>query len=198
MRETAETVGRKNRRLLGVLFGVVAGMIGLSYASVPLYTLFCQVTGFGGTTQRAESAPAVIGERMVTVRFNADVNRGLPWSFRPVDGPVTLPLGRQALVGFRAANRAAQPTVGTATFNVTPDKAGRYFNKIQCFCFTEQILAPGQEVDMPVAFFVDPAMAEDPGMDDVTTITLSYTFFRARDEQEVLAQAARAGGAETN
>ncbi len=185
-----DTLRRRNRKLLVSLFGVVAGMVGLAYASVPLYSLFCQVTGFGGTTQRAEAAPGVTGGRTVTVRFNADVNTALPWSFRPEQTALRVRLGETGLAAYRAENRAAQPTVGTATFNVTPDKAGRYFNKIECFCFTEQVLEPGQSVDMPVAFFVDPALADDPAMEDVTTITLSYTFFRAKDEGAVLAQQA--------
>ncbi|NYZ13387.1 cytochrome c oxidase assembly protein [Azospirillum sp. RWY-5-1] len=194
-----EGVKRRNLRLMGACFVLVAGMTGLAFASVPLYDLFCKVTGFGGTTQRADAAPAQAIGRTVAVRFNADVNGQLPWSFRPVDREITVALGEQQLTSYRAANRAGQAMVGTATFNVTPDKAGKYFNKIQCFCFNEQILEPGREVDMPVLFFVDPAMAKDPDMDDVTTITLSYTFFRALDEKKVLAQtAARAGGAESN
>lgn len=197
-------VRRRNLRLMATCFVLVAGMTGLAFASVPLYRIFCQVTGFGGTTQRADAAPAeaapaeAVG-RTVAVRFNADVNGQLPWSFRPVDREITVALGEQQLTSYRATNRAGQAMVGTATFNVTPDKAGKYFTKIQCFCFNEQVLVPGREVDMPVLFFVDPAMAKDPDMDDVTSITLSYTFFRAMDEKKVLAQtAARAGGAESN
>lgn len=194
-----EGVKRRNLRMMGACFVLVAGMTGLAFASVPLYDLFCKVTGFGGTTQRADAAPAEVVGRTVAVRFNADVNGQLPWSFRPVDREITVALGEQQLTSYRAMNRAGQAMVGTATFNVTPDKAGKYFNKIQCFCFNEQILEPGREVDMPVLFFVDPAMAKDPDMDDVTSITLSYTFFRALDEKKVLAQtAARAGGAESN
>lgn len=183
---------RTNRRLLAALFGVAFGMVGLAYASVPLYALFCQVTGFGGTTQRAEAAPAVISDRTVTVRFNGDVGPALPWSFRPSEPAIRVRLGEQTLTSFRAQNRAARTTVGTATFNVTPDKVGRYFAKIQCFCFEEQMLGPGDRADMPVVFFVDPALADDPDMDDVSTITLSYTFFRAADEDRILAS--RTGG----
>lgn len=201
MAGTDQSLQRRNRRLAVALFAVVAGMVGLAYASVPLYSLFCRVTGFGGTTQRADAVPGIVSDRMVTVRFNADVNSGLPWDFRPVDKAITVRLGEQALTSFRAVNRSRLPTVGTATFNVTPDKAGSYFNKIQCFCFTEQILEPGKEVDLPVAFFVDPALVDDPTADDVTVITLSYTFFRAQDEQKILAQTAQAsrpGAAQTN
>ncbi|MBP2310891.1 cytochrome c oxidase assembly protein [Azospirillum soli] len=183
-----EKLRRRNRLFLIGLLGLVAGMTGLAYASAPLYSLFCQVTGFGGTTQRASAAPAQVVERTITVRFNSDVNNALPWSFRPEQRALTVKLGETGLAAYRAENRGSKPTVGTASYNVTPDKAGRYFNKIECFCFTEQVLEPGQAVDMPVAFFVDPALAADPAMEDVTTITLSYTFFRAKDEGAVLAQ----------
>jgi cytochrome c oxidase assembly protein subunit 11 len=185
---------RRNRRLLLSLFCVAAGMVGLAYASVPLYDMFCRVTGFGGTTQRAEAAPTQVVDRTITVRFNADVNNKLPWSFRPEQRSITLKLGETGLAAYRAENRSDAATVGTASYNVTPEKAGQYFNKIECFCFTEQVLQPGQGVDMPVAFFVDPAMADDPAMEDVTTITLSYTFFRALDSDAILAQQAQKPG----
>ncbi|WP_158043621.1 cytochrome c oxidase assembly protein [Skermanella pratensis] len=170
---------RKNLILMGSLFGLVFGMVGLSFAAVPLYDLFCQVTGFGGTTQRAEGPAGEILDRTVKVRFNADVNAALPWGFRPEIHQMEVRIGESAMTSYRAVNNSDEPIVGTATYNVTPDKAGIYFNKIQCFCFTEQRLEPGQSVDMPVYFFVDPAMADDPKLDDVKTITLSYTFFRA-------------------
>ncbi|KAA0578054.1 cytochrome c oxidase assembly protein [Azospirillum sp. Sh1] len=179
---------RRNRLILGSLFGMVAGMIGLTYASVPLYSLFCSVTGFGGTTQRAEQAAARVVDRKVTIRFNADTNSALPWSFKPEQKELVLKLGETGFAAYRAENRANKPTVGTAVYNVTPEKVGVYFNKIQCFCFDEQILEPGQVVDMPVTFFVDPSMADDANMDDVSTITLSYTFFRAKDSEAKLAQ----------
>ncbi len=171
---------RRQTRNLGtglVLAGVVFGMIGLSFAAVPLYRLFCQVTGFGGTTQVAESVPGDIVERQMTVRFNADVDPQLAWDFQPNQRAVSIRVGEQGLAFYRARNLADGPTVGTATFNVTPLKAGQYFNKVQCFCFTEQRLEAGQEVEMGVSFFIDPAIMEDPNLDDVTTITLSYTFF---------------------
>ncbi|SMH58845.1 cytochrome c oxidase assembly protein [Azospirillum agricola] len=184
---------RRNLVILSSLFGLVFGMVGLAYASVPLYSLFCAVTGFGGTTMRADAAAATTLDRKITVRFNADTNTALPWSFRPEQKDMVLKLGETGLAAYRAENRADKPTVGTAVYNVTPDKAGRYFNKLECFCFTEQVLQPGQAVDMPVAFFVDPAMNDDPNMADVTTITLSYTFFRAKDSDAVLAQRANQG-----
>ncbi|MCG5239744.1 cytochrome c oxidase assembly protein [Azospirillum doebereinerae] len=179
---------RRNLVILSSLFGLVFGMIGLAYASVPLYSLFCSVTGFGGTTQRAQEAASHTVDRKVTIRFNADTNMGLPWAFKPEQKDMVLKLGETGLAAYRAENKSAKPTVGTAVYNVTPDKVGQYFNKIECFCFTEQVLQPGQAVDMPVAFFVDPAMNDDPNMQDVTTITLSYTFFRAKDSDAVLAQ----------
>ena len=172
----------RHRRLALVLVAGVAAMIGLTYASVPFYRLFCQVTGFGGYTQRADHAPSAALERMVTVRFNADVNVGLPWLFAPLQREVRVHVGETGMAYFRAQNMASRRVTGQATFNVTPDKAGLYFTKIQCFCFNEQALEPGQSVDMPVTFFVDPKLASDPKMADVQTITLSYTFFRAVDD----------------
>ncbi len=151
---------------------------------MPLYRLFCQVTGFGGTTRLAAAAPAAAGERVITVRFNADVNRGLPWSFRPAQREVRVRVGEEALVFYVARNDSDVPITGTSTFNVTPDKAGIYFNKVECFCFTEQRLMPGESVDMAVSFFIDPAIVDDPYQDDVKTITLSYTFFRASGTEE--------------
>ena len=164
-----------------VLGGVVCGMVGLAFGAVPLYKLFCQVTGFGGTTQVAEEAPAEIGERLVTVRFNADIARDLPWYFKPEQREMTVRVGEMALAVYTARNQSDRALVGTSTFNVTPVKAGAYFNKIECFCFEEQTLAPGERADFPVSFFVDPDIVEDRRLDDVSTITLSYTFF-ARGE----------------
>ena len=194
-------VPHRNRRTGLMLFTIVLGMVALAFASVPLYRLFCEVTGFGGTPQRVEAsaAPAAQSERVVTVRFNADVNSGLPWSFQPAQRSVEVRIGEQALAFYRATNHADRPVTGTATFNVTPDKAGAYFAKIECFCFTEQTLQPGQSIEMPVTFYVDPAMLKDRGLDDVDTITLSYTFFRAADDAERNAEkvsAAPVGGAD--
>ena len=170
---------RRNAATAAALLGIVVVMGGLAYASVPLYRWFCQVTGFGGTTQVAASAPVERHERSVTVRFNADVNSALSWRFQPVERRVTVRLGEVRLAFYRAENLGDGPVTGTATFNVTPAKAGPYFSKLDCFCFTEQTLAAGESVDMPVSFFVDPELAEDRNLDDVTTITLSYTFFAA-------------------
>ncbi len=170
-------LGRRNKFVAFAAVSLVAGMVGMSYAAVPLYKLFCAVTGFGGTTQRADAAPALILDRDVTVRFNADVGQGLGWKFQPLQRDITLKVGQEALIYYRATNVSDKPIVGMATFNVTPDKAGQYFNKIACFCFTEQRLEPGQSIDMPVSFFVDPRIAEDRNLDDVANIALSYTFF---------------------
>lgn len=170
---------RKNKRLILSVFGVVALMVGLAYVSVPLYTLFCQLTGFDGTTQRAETAPTTILDRQVTIRFNADVNSALDWSFKPEVNKMDIRVGQSALTSFKAHNNSTKPVTGTALYNVTPPKAGKYFNKMQCFCFGEQVLQPGETMDMPVLFYMDPEMDKDPNMDDVTTVTLSYTFYKA-------------------
>lgn len=182
------------------LGGLVAGMIGLSFASVPLYRMFCQATGYDGTpkTQGVIRPTALVDER-VTVRFDTNVNSSLPWRFRPEKRQVRLRLGEETLVHFSAANLSDQPVTGTATFNVVPEKAASYFSKLECFCFSEQTLAPGQEVAMPVVFFVDPALAEDANARDVSTITLSYTFFRATSDGQpqgdvATTQATRTGG----
>ena len=181
----ADTPGRAGgRRRIAtalILGGVVCGMVGLAFAAVPLYRLFCQVTGFGGTTQVAEAAPVEIGERVVTIRFNADTARDLPWYFKPEQRKMKVRVGEMAMAVYNAENRSDRALVGSSTFNVTPVKAGVYFNKIECFCFEEQLLAPGERADFPVSFFVDPEIVEDRRLDDVTTITLSYTFF-ARGE----------------
>src|SRR5437764_9207392 len=172
-------MNRRNGTTVVLLAAVVFGMVGLSFASVPLYRLFCQATGFGGTTQRAAAAPGEIADEIGTVRFDAMTAPELGWEFRPLESAVRVHPGEQREVLFRAVNRGAEPVTGTATFNVTPTKSGIYFDKLQCFCFTEQRLAPGESRDMGVVFFVDPDLLQDPGTRDVRTITLSYTMFRA-------------------
>ena len=169
--------GRSNTNVALACGMVVAGMVGMSYAAVPLYQLFCQVTGYGGTTQVAEENSSSVIDRKIKVRFDANTAQGIGWSFKPAQREVELNVGENALAFYRAENTSQQRTVGTATFNVTPLAAGAYFNKIECFCFTEQVLEPGQSVDMPVSFFVDPEIDKDPDLASVTTITLSYTFF---------------------
>jgi cytochrome c oxidase assembly protein subunit 11 len=176
-------LARRNRLLACGVFGFVMAMIGLAYASVPFYEMFCRVTGFGGTTQVATSAPDHVLSRTVTIRFDASRDGNLPWKFEPLQNEVTVRLGEEKLIFYRATNLSQRPIVGTATYNVTPDIAGPWFNKIQCFCFTEQLLKPGETVEMPVTFFVDPDMAKDHKYDSVKTITLSYTFFEAKTDR---------------
>lgn len=168
---------------VAALLGAVAAMVGLVAASVPLYDLFCRVTGYGGTPRVSAAISDTLSERLVTVRFDATVMRDLPWDFRPAQRQITVHLGENVLAYYSAENNSVEPVVGQATFNVTPAKAGRYFNKVECFCFTEQLLNPGQRAEMPVAFFVDPALASDPGTEEIRTITLSYTFFRAKSDE---------------
>ena len=167
-----------NRRLLAVLAILVGGMLGLAYASVPLYQLFCQVTGYGGTTQVALSqAETVVPNHPVKVRFDANINRDLNWRFEAVDAPLTLNPGEEVVINYRATNLGDAPSTGTSTYNVTPVKAGPHFMKIDCFCFIEQTLQPGESVLMPVRFFIDPEIVADSNASDVDEIILSYTFF---------------------
>jgi cytochrome c oxidase assembly protein subunit 11 len=187
---------RANARTALLTAGVAVGMVGLAFASVPLYRLFCQATGYGGTTQRAEHAPDAAGERVITVRFNADVaGTNLPWSFTPVQREVKVRVGEEHLIHYHAVNRGKEAVIGTATFNVTPAKAGIYFQKIACFCFSEQRLDAGESVDMPVSFFIDPEIAKDPNTRDLDTITLSYTFFRAKHDADKPARTSQNSGA---
>ena len=179
---------RANARVASGAALMAVMMIGAAYAAVPLYDLFCRVTGYGGTTQVAAAAPGAMAERMMTVRFDASLNRRLPWRFEAPQKAVELPIGESGLAFYTAKNLTDRRITGTATYNVSPDKAGYYFSKIDCFCFTEQVLEPGQSVDMPVSFFVDPEILTDPEMDDVKTITLSYTFFEAPNTAQNNAQ----------
>lgn len=176
-------LAKKNARTGLRVLAIVLGMVALSFASVPLYSLFCKATGFGGTTMRAASLPDTILDREVTVKFNADTDRDMPWIFKPEMREVTVKLGQKGVTAYFAKNPMKIPVGGTALYNVTPEKAGQYFHKIQCFCFDEQVLGPGQEASMPVLFFVDPAMNDDPNMNDVKEITLSYTFYKASSEE---------------
>ncbi len=179
---------RSNGLIAGTLVVLIGGMIGLSFAAVPLYRMFCEATGYAGTPQlRGASAPGGT-DRTIAVRFNATTSPGLPWRFAPNEAAVTVKLGEDRLAYYVGQNRSQQPVTGVAIYNVTPEKVGRYFHKTACFCFDEQTLAPGQEMQFPLSFWVDPAIASDPDTRDVTTITLSYTFFRSLDD------AARNGG----
>ena len=177
---TKQATGGRNNRTLAMACVVFVGcMVGAAYAAVPLYELFCKVTGYAGTTQRADAAPAAPIARTVTVRFDGNVANDLPWDFKPAQLSVELKLGEVSQASYIVVNTADLPNAGTATFNVTPFEAGSYFNKLDCFCFTEQVLAAGEKQDMPVVFFVDPEMDNDPNLKSVKTITLSYTFFPA-------------------
>ncbi len=184
---TADTeTARRNLRTGLIAFAGACAMLGLGYASVPLYRLFCQVTGFGGTTMvasesKAANAAANATGAKISIRFDASAASDMPWTFRPSQATDTVTIGERDIATYVAKNVSDQPITGMATFNVTPETAGKYFNKIQCFCFTEQTLAPGQEVTMPVLYFVDPAMLDDPNMRGVEQITLSYTFHRVKE-----------------
>ena len=183
--QNSQSSAVKKYRTLGFLLVLIMGMGVLSYASVPLYKLFCQVTGYGGTTQQVTSPSSQILERKIKIRFDANTKPTLDWNFQPVQKSIDISVGQNALAFYQAENTGKDPVVGTATFNVTPEKAGVYFNKIDCFCFVEQLLAPQEAVDMPVSFFIDPDIVNDPNLDDVTTITLSYTFFPSEDQSLV-------------
>lgn len=186
----APNIATKNRRVAMAVAGVAVGMLGMAYAAVPLYTLFCQTTGFGGTTQRAEQAPASASDTVISVRFDANTATELGWSFHPAVNTMQVRVGEPTLATYVAVNNTSSDSVGTAVFNVTPPEAGIYFNKIECFCFTEQALKPGQRVEMPVQFFVDPAMLDDLDAKGIREITLSYTFYpankKAADTQAAL------------
>jgi cytochrome c oxidase assembly protein subunit 11 len=168
-----------------MLAGVVAGMVGLSFAAVPLYRMFCQATGFGGVPQVAETAPDTVLDRTIKIRFDTNVDSELPWDFKSEQRSVDVRIGESALVFFKAHNTTEKPVSGTAGFNVAPEIAGRYFTKIECFCFKQQTLAAGQSVEMPVTFFVDPKIVEDASTKNIEEITLSYTFYRSDDPSDV-------------
>jgi cytochrome c oxidase assembly protein subunit 11 len=187
-------VRRSGSKVLGIaLAGVVGGMLALSFAAVPLYRVFCAVTGYGGTPQIGMAESASVSNQRVTVRFDAVTSPELPWRFAPEQQQVTLRLGDEQVAFYRARNEAKTPVTGIAVYNVTPDKVGRYFHKTACFCFNEQTLAPGQSMQMPVSFWVDPAIATDPSTRDVKTITLSYSFFRSLDDAARTGALAHAG-----
>lgn len=187
-------LARRNRRLAAGAFVVVFGMVGLSFAAVPLYRLFCQVTGYGGTPMiSAGPAANQVGEATITIRFDATTHRDLPWRFAPAQNSMQLRVGEEALAFYTARNLSDRPVTGVATYNVTPEKVGRYFHKVACFCFDEQTLAPGQEVEMPLSFWVDPRIAEDPSTREVRTISIHYSFFRSLSDAERSGALANAG-----
>jgi cytochrome c oxidase assembly protein subunit 11 len=173
----ASSVTGRNRKVVSICLGVVFGMVGLAYASVPLYRLFCQVTGYGGTTQVSTVQSEDILDETLIIRFDANVANDLGWSFRPEQVSMTVKIGETNIANYQAQNRQSVRTAGTAVFNVTPVWTGVYFYKIECFCFTEQVLAPGESAQMPVEFYVDPEIVNDPSYVGLSAITLSYTFF---------------------
>ena len=172
------SLARRNGRTAAIVALLALAMVGVAFASVPLYRLFCQVTGFGGTTQMriGEEAPGAVG-RIVNVRFDANTNSALPWTFKPEKHVERTAIGARKMAFYTARNLSDRPVTGTATFNVTPTQAGQYFVKVQCFCFTEQTLKPGEEVRMPVVYYVDPKIQDDPDARGIDEITLSYTFY---------------------
>ena len=171
------TLAQRNGRTAALAALLAAGMAALAFASVPLYRLFCQVTGIGGTTQRAAEAPGPVAGKEVSVRFDSNIASSLPWRFGPEKAREIVTIGQREMAFYTAKNLSARPVKGTATFNVTPVQAGKYFSKIQCFCFNEQVLKPGEEVRMPVVYFVDPRILQDPDAKGISEITLSYTFY---------------------
>lgn len=170
-----------------------ATMVGVAYAAVPLYAMFCSLTGFGGATRVGTAAPQAVSDREITVRFDANIAPGLPWVFKPEQPSVTVKVGETKLVYFRAENQMNVPTYGQATYNVTPGSGGFYFVKMQCFCFNEQVLQPGEKLDMPVVFYIDPAVEQDAEMNSLKTVTLSYTFFPAKAPAAKAAAAGEVG-----
>ncbi len=178
------TLAQKNGRMAAIGALIAVAMVGLAFASVPLYRLFCQVTGFGGTTQMqvGGTAPGAVG-KIINVRFDSNTNSALPWEFQPEKHVERTAIGARKMAFYTAKNLSDEPVTGTATFNVTPVQAGQYFTKIQCFCFTEQTLQPGEDVRMPVIYYVDPAILDDPFAQDISEITLSYTFYPVDEPQ---------------
>jgi cytochrome c oxidase assembly protein subunit 11 len=181
---------RRHRTIAATCAVIVASMVGLSFAAVPLYRIYCQVTGYAGTTQRAEKASDTVLDRTLTVHFDANVASDLPWSFEPEQRKLVVKVGENTLAFYKATNNSDHAITGTAVFNVAPESVGAYFNKIQCFCFTEQRLEPGQTVDMAVSFYVDPAFVDDEDTNVLSELTLSYTFYAADEPQQTLGQTA--------
>jgi cytochrome c oxidase assembly protein subunit 11 len=182
----SSTTERSNRVMALSLLAFFAGMVGMAYAAVPLYQLFCQVTGYGGTTQRVTQYSDRVLDQTIKVRFDANTT-GVPWDFRPVQREVEIPIGETVQIVYKAKNVARTPTSGRATFNVTPQIAGSYFMKMECFCFTDTTLQPGEELEMPVVFYVDPAIADTPETKNIGTLTLSYTFYPTETDKPVAA-----------
>ena len=175
----------QNKKVIFIITFVGMFMLSLSYAAVPLYDIFCRVTGFGGTTQIASSAPGSTGHPNINIRFESNITDSLNWDFYSKTKTVKIPMGEEKTIYYFAKNLSDEPIVGTATFNVTPAKAGQYFMKIDCFCFVEQLLNPGESMNMPVTFFIDPDLYKDENVQEVNEITLSYTFMKSMDQSKV-------------
>jgi cytochrome c oxidase assembly protein subunit 11 len=186
---------RRNRRVATIVVSVAVAMVGAAYAAVPLYAAFCKATGYGGTTQVARAASAARGARTLSVSFDANVAPGLDWTFEPESPTVSLRTGATATVYFRVHNRSAREAAAVAVFNVAPEVSGAWFDKVSCFCFSEQRLGPNETAELPVVFFLDPRLEQDHTMNDVAAITLSYTLFAANDAAKPVALAPQAGGA---
>ena len=175
----------QNKKVIFIITFVGMLMLSLSYAAVPLYDIFCRVTGFGGTTQIASSAPGSTGHPNINIRFESNITDSLNWDFYSKTKTVKIPMGEEKTIYYFAKNLSDEPIVGTATFNFTPAKAGQYFMKIDCFCFVEQLLNPGESMNMPVTFFIDPDLYKDENVQEVNEITLSYTFMKSMDQSKV-------------
>jgi len=187
------TVNRRNAVVGSVLVATIIGMVGMSFAAIPLYRLFCATTGYGGTPSIGLAAAPGSSGQSIRVRFNADTNPGLPWAFAPDQLEVALNLGDQQVAFYHATNRSSRPVTGMALYNVTPEKVGRYFHKTACFCFNQQTLSGNQSMEFPVSFWVDPAIRTDPNTADVKVVTLSYTFYRSLSDAEKSGALAKAG-----
>ena len=188
MTSASATLSSKNRRSAFSAAMIGLGMLAMGFAAVPLYEVFCRVTGYGGTTQRvgaAQAATVQATSQVMSIRFDSNVNSALPWTFKPENTVDRVSVGARDMAIYIAKNESSQPVIGTASFNVTPDLAGKYFHKVQCFCFTEQLLKPGETMRMPVLYYVDPAILDDPETKNIKEITLSYTFYRSKDGQMV-------------
>jgi cytochrome c oxidase assembly protein subunit 11 len=173
---------KKNSQTALNILAIAVGMFGMAYASVPLYNIFCKITGFGGTTQEAKETPSQVINRDMKVIFNTDVSPELSWDFKPLQTTTKVKVGEQKLVFFEARNYGTEPIAGMASYNVTPDKMGVYFTKLKCFCFEQQVINPGEKITFPVSFFIDPEIMNDKNLNDVNEVTLSYTFFKYKDQ----------------
>ena len=172
---------KQNKKVAIIVVSIIFSMVGLTYAAFPLYDLFCRVTGYGGTPKQVDESSENVGSRNFTVRFNSDIAKDLNWEFNPVQKQVNVKTGENKLIFFEAYNPTDKPITGVATYNITPERAAYHFSKVQCFCFEKQTLQPGERVQMPVSFYIDPEIEEDKDVGNLDTVTLSYTFFKSKD-----------------